>query len=1164
MQVNNNPTLQQAIDALPPLHITTALPPLTNGVYANLPRAALMPESEPTISETPSQISRASLKLVRAGHRQLLNIWYSKFPQHLKPHAHLPITDAVNLMIRAHNAVVSVRHAPVDHQGFRLPAPPMRTAPTPWDGIPVPKAVVVAYNPGLLTWMSFDIYAIDEWQIYNIFHGATPTPIMVEMVSNSKPSGVIQELILADDILCAAGTCYSSALAREHLVGYLCLVEFVDAVGVLHYSNPHHQPQTPSDRPVFRYKLTPVSFVTIHQGTYMRDMRNATRYRNGTYIVLGCPMNSPTRQLIGGEPDAQHWPLQSIYEQIELGPQPSTLRRIKPTFPSHGLADCPPNNQPPTLRDTCASSGYSPTHGPNASIDLSVKLIQTDSKMRIVGEATHGYVVHPTDDSLLKGPVEWLSATSRSKTFAQLAPAFAGVTSPWLDRNTAAAITMASNWLGSTRTNELEPMTRNAIRVAAQQPIDLTILFVRLWSLYFSALMASVDGQIYRPTHRYRTNHVVFNQGSYSDWATPLALAVTGKIRPIYFDANAVTHSDDVLPVMALATSRGLRDALLADWLWPASPTIVLHVNQPAGLTASPQVEHDTVLAAIDMLVQLNDVPEQSKYARGLVAALAYRPRGTNLFGTPGLTGAKIRLPTLQTLGQFMQPLTLANTTIEPPLPPAAEYRSPPSILNDAAITSMNYLYHLHRALNINRVPVWWPQPYKKAYSRRVGSVTLVTAAGWYTASVALARDQAEGTRMFPPAMLNMWPSRASECKTLASQATIKGVDVLAWHDGPSLDDPSLAPLATVQLRTDAEHLPCGFDIPITTVTLESNLAHTLPTLWRAGCETILRVTNTATGEVVERKPIAEHAANTLNLPHDIIPWLKLQLMVNLPSWQAAVALRRNQLLDKDSNWYICTPVSYVHAPTDDDGPLPSHPQTPKISPSVTAPAAAQRDTDSGLPPAEPPAHATDDQLGDSDDTQGMVPALPPSSVLELQSMDPILKALTAHAQTLTKPPILPALEAIPDWVVPQQLLGDEKALQWLIESIPCTLSSSNPYAGTTAVNSLLHKTAEAIRLGQMRKMEARLTDVGDTEGREAIQHAIETLESALPLNSSATPATHASIPPEPQQTTLGIDVASSEAASPTTPEPPAPPLAAAHPPVFIPEGGAAVMSVTY
>jgi hypothetical protein len=615
-----------------------------------------------------------------------------------------------------------------------------------------------------------------------------------------------------------------------------------------------------------------------------------------------------------------------------------------------------------------------------------------------------------------------------------------------------------------------------------------------------------------------------------------------------------------------LATSRGLRDSLLADWLWPSAPTMVLHVNQPAGITTTAHVQPDTVKAAIDMLVQLNDLQDQSDYARGLVAALAYRPIGYNIFGTPGLVGVRIRLPTLQTLGQFMQPLSLANTTLEPPTLPPPNYISPTAELQNAAICSMNYLYHLHRALSVNRSPSWWPAPYKKAYARRFGSVSLVTANGWFAARVALTRDADEGTRAFPASMLHVWPAKAAECRTLASRAMIKGVDVLAWHNGPSLDDPSLAPLAKVSLNTQVELLPCGFDVPIATLTTEANLAHTLPTLWRAGCEAVLRVTNLASGLPVERKVIAEHVAQTLSLPENVLPWLSTQLMVNIPDWQAALALKRNQLLDADASWYIHTPMSQ-YAPTPDTS-IPSQPtHTPDEplhihrSPDPTP----TKQTSPKHTHADPPKPPSEDHLDDPDyEADGLTPAMPPDSVVALPHKDPIIDVIVRHATTLVRPPVLVALDAIPGWTVPTELLDDEPALKWIIDSIPCTLSSVNAYGGTTATSTLLHKTAEAIRLRQMRQMERRLAEAGDIEGKDAVRHAIETLEGELPLNYQAGSIADAPIPAAPQATTQDIAAQASEPPPASQPAGTVPPQPAAFPPVHIPQEGGALVSISY
>jgi hypothetical protein len=193
---------------------------------------------------------------------------------------------------------------------------------------------------------------------------------------------------------------------------------------------------------------------------------------------------------------------------------------------------------------------------PKGDVDLTTSCLLTKNDGIVVQEKRAGCYMTPWLQSGMRRPFKFSVRNSTSKTTAQLAPVFAGLTATWLDRNAVASLTTAANWMGSTRSTEMDPITKAALRSAAAQPIELTALYVRLWALYYSAAIANCQGTEYRPTVDNNMRHVIRNVNSYSDWAAVLSLAHNTKIMPLFFDSMGLQYVEDIMLPLAVATSK--------------------------------------------------------------------------------------------------------------------------------------------------------------------------------------------------------------------------------------------------------------------------------------------------------------------------------------------------------------------------------------------------------------------------------------------------------------------------------------------------------------------------------------------------------------------------------------------------------------------------------
>jgi hypothetical protein len=232
--------------------------------------------------------------------------------------------------------------------------------------------------------------------------------------------------------------------------------------------------------------------------------------------------------------------------------------------------------------------------------------------------------------TLTTGPpnstIKWLTTQSPTRVTVQLAPAFAALSSSWLDRNMITALTAAANWAGGSRTSEVEPHARAAIRQAANTNIDLTRVYVRLWALALdAAAQNSTDTKAYQPMATYTGNQPVRFARSYNEWVTGLIGATSGITPAIYHDEWGTSTANEILPVLSLAAATAIAQSPTASWLWPPIRSLTIYTNASYNSGVNMPIYYASIISTINWLSESTSTYQQADEARMLTMAVAYR-----------------------------------------------------------------------------------------------------------------------------------------------------------------------------------------------------------------------------------------------------------------------------------------------------------------------------------------------------------------------------------------------------------------------------------------------------------------------------------------------------------------------------------------------------------
>jgi len=196
----------------------------------------------------------------------------------------------------------------------------------------------------------------------------------------------------------------------------------------------------------------------------------------------------------------------------------------------------------------------------------------------------------------------------------------------------------------------------------------------------------------------------------------------------------------------------------------------------------------------------------------------------------------------------------------------------------------------------------------------------------------------------------------------------------------------------------------------------------------------------------------------------------RLHTMVRIPNHAAYFGLLATIEATRDTNWYIMATEPAMQSdtePNNSDAPprpyvermptrQPTTPVTPKSDGSSRSRSSSESSTTSG-----------------ESDGQYMSRAIPAAlQKIDASSSDVVLATLVDRATGGNKF-VSPAMTALAKWQIPQQLTGDDTALQWLAEALPRYLSCKGDSAVDMRVDALRLNIAEQIRLNAERKYAA-------------------------------------------------------------------------------------------
>jgi len=538
----------------------------------------------------------------------------------------------------------------------------------------------------------------------------------------------------------------------------------------------------------------------------------------GIWIPIICPLRNPNGGYIGGdalytpfpqEPQYQSHtaniadvlePLaldESIYERITVKPIADTYTIDINAEAAKAAAELD------TDRDTAHTYGISTD---DASVDLRGRAVLIDTKQRVIESHTCGNLMYTT--VVPPSKCFWPAALPVHAVTVDLAPAFAGITATWLDRGAISALTTAANWVGGSRSNEIEPQTRTALRTAANTKIELTRLYVRLWALYTAAAQAEYTRRAYTPEVVGRQSHVNCAVSGYHDWASMLSMTTNHLQHTIYFDSHAMTATEDILQVLILATAPKLRNAGLANWLWPIVERLVLATNIETWTPTAATISPFAIVNCIDWLVASTNTSCQSNHAKGLTQALAYRPGSYGIHAHLSVEqSTNIPLPLMATAGQMISPLTLWATTYDPQSSDTTRHDDYHTYLQDTAIASMNYLYSISRATGMLATPRWWPAAAKKLYQRRNALLGSMISQNWYPGVLAATIRRQHAIRIASHHLLAVRPSKIATTRAMARSKFISALSILPWARQPALNDPAALQFIKIAINREGRSI---------------------------------------------------------------------------------------------------------------------------------------------------------------------------------------------------------------------------------------------------------------------------------------------------------------------------------------------------------------------
>jgi len=745
------------------------------------------------------------------------------------------------------------------------------------------------------------------------------------------------------------------------------------------------------------------------------------------------------------------------------------------------------------------------------SVEITGKLYGIDDKHtpnveKDIGDTMHTLTMSPKS-------IRWGAGSPYKAKQLALAPAFAAITATWLDRTTVATITQAANWLGGSRTLEIEPAVRTAMRTAANTPIDLTRYYVRLWAMYYDAVSAYVDDRPYAPRATSPAATRVITCETYSAWAAQLCSVTTTSATPLYYDTMGMAASEDVFPVLAVVVDRAIEVSPLAGWLWPTISGAALITNARSQHSREANIDYCSILASINWLSAATDTASQAAYARSTMMSFAMRPHGAGLIGKKAHGMAfEVRMPPASTKGLLLQPLSLWGTTADVKTDQAFELEDITHWLRTTAAHGQLYHYLATMCVARTSVPTWWPRRYKRMVTGHMNSHLTHLKTGWLPILRAAAYKNAMGPTFSFYGALKVYPANTATTEVIRGAEPPNAYTIMPWLTKVPAIDCAAAIVAKISIVASTDDIVCKMPLRLTTVATSLQPELLANCLQVAGVTTGLVLANPSIGTINSVAWLDQPLVNAAHVFPIYQPRNEVAVPVvyfDNPSqvWRLRQAILATQVL----TWHVSSAAwsQDTDGGRDASAPLPYARPTPPLGLA----GGLARVQHQGVPDsANAPARALTPDTESGNTTTSEVDAasvlatlaLPPRAVRDAAKTDDTVLRTVVSLATGQKVWRSAAMEALPTWNYPPSIANDNEALNWLGDSLTKCFMGCGDAAADEACHRIRLATTEQVRLNTARILSSIVSAAHDDVGTSHDDDVQSTIESPTQLDEQA------------------------------------------------------------
>lgn len=792
---------------------------------------------------------------------------------------------------------------------------------------------------------------------------------------------------------------------------------------------------------------------------------------NGLYICVMCPLIL-RGVIIGGsiEADSDYQMSElSLNDEYQYMPTPIGMKKVSITHIAEPQIKRAAEVVSAALAKQAQWQSTTPTTFPIIphGIDLRATLYGTDEMARITEQKSIGQTL--TTLQVKRGLVQWATRPSTTTRELALAPAFAGLTAMWLDRNIVQTLTQAANWLGGSRSTEIEPIVRSSMRRLARTQLELTRYYVRLWAMYYDAASATASNSTYDPQPIDYGRQQCEIVDTYNAWAARVANTHGIVYNPIYFDVSGMGCIDDLLPVLLASVSSGLRDSPLAQWIWPDIHGAMLLTNSPVKVRIEG-IDHHQILSTINWLISATDTLSQAQSARSLIMCLAMRSEGDGIIGRRARSMAfTIKLPAAQTSPLLLLPFSLWTTTAAPSDEPPINSIHPRDFLTTTAMTSQLYHYTTTAAFMRSAGPSWWPKLCQKQLATQTRTLRAYYPHGWGPAIQGLQMAALMAPNVDTAGALHVLPRDNKTAMLLSEHEPPNGDDLLSWCQQLPDTDPAAARVAVINIVSQPNDVVIGTPIRIETLATSLQPELLVHKLRRAGIAIGLAFKNRILNNITNiRWAPQEKSINRAHVPYrpigfDIIPVIKLN------SHEQYFHLLHSIHMSKKTTWYISQATnmdwSNEEPPYDTNRGISDNEPRHNVRNEREETAKQKR-------PQSPASSKSDASDSDNEMNSAMAGVSSPPAAFTTIAQPDIVMHTMMRCVAGDKVFKARALEQLPTWKFPASIADDDHALEWLLIALPAVYSGLNDQAAEHALNRITLSIVEQLRLNQLRGYE--------------------------------------------------------------------------------------------